>query len=182
MIIMAGRKRTSPKEEPVVFDRNETPYYADGNSPDDRMPERENLNWGRFGRFNIDPAIQARFPNLVLAWIVYSHRNEEDRENYQDAVERKYMPVLKSEVPEYDQDAYLTPFDQSERGNDKLIRRGGQIMMKRLKTYHKAENDYWNNMHRQQQDINASCLMSGFKPNVAQQTRTAVRESSIFQR
>lgn len=158
--------------------RDETTYY----NMDEREPIRENMNWGRFGRFNIDPSIQARFPNHVLSWIVYSRANEEDRGNYEDAIGRRYMPVLKSEVPEYDHDGYLSPFDQKEIGNDQLIRRGGQILMKRLEEHHKAENEYWNNQYRNNMDINNRFLMEGFRPSLVQQSRTVVPEADISRR
>lgn len=158
--------------------RDETSYY----NMDERAPLRENMNWGNFGRFNIDPSIQARFPNHVLCWVVYSRKNEEDKDNYEDAIGRYYSPVLKSEIPEYDHDGYLSPFDQKERGNDQLIRRGGQVLMKRMKEYHKAENDHWRQEYNQNMDINNRFLMEGFRPSMVQHNRTTVNENDIGRR
>jgi hypothetical protein len=167
-----------PEREDETFDR--TPRLAEERHNIARPHSiRPALNFGKLGRFNIDPIIQARFPHHVLAWVVYTRANEEERENYEYAIERGYIPVMKEEIAEYNRSAYMSPFDREQKGNDQLIRRGGQIMMKRLKEDHEAESNYWANEHLRQQDTRALFEVEGFRPSFHDMRKQKVAEGQI---
>ena len=102
-------------------------------------------------RFNLPEQLveNLRKSGYEPGWIAYSRAKVEDKENYFDAVDREYQPIMASEAPELSRKYDLNPFGSREE--DTLIRRGGQILMKRPIEAHLAEQQHYNEIHMRQQ-------------------------------
>ena len=102
-------------------------------------------------RFNLPEQLveNLRKSGYEPGWIAYSRAKTEDKENYFDAIDREYQPILASEAPELARRYELNPFGNREE--DSLIRRGGQILMKRPIEAHQAEQKHYNEIHLRQQ-------------------------------
>lgn len=114
--------------------------------------ERSPIVWNRGSRFNVPESVLKSDDDHAYSYICYSSGNEEQTENYWDAVDRHYKPVPPAEHPALSRDSGLSPFGNRDRdeGNN-FIRKGGQILMKRKKEYHEAENAHYDaENHRQQ--------------------------------
>ncbi len=110
--------------------------------------ERPPIVYSNGTRFNLPTDLINGDPDHKYSFIVYSSGNQEQKENYFEAIDRGYQPVRASEHPTLARRYNLSPFDRKEE--DDLIKRGGQILMKRPSDVHKAEEDYYNERtHRQ---------------------------------
>ena len=112
--------------------------------------ERPPIVFGSGSRFNIPISVIKDDPDHAYSFVVYSSGNEEQKENYFDAIDRGYKPVPASEHPSLARNYELSPFERREDG-DQLIRRGGQVLMKRPIELHDAENEHYDSEKQRQE-------------------------------
>lgn len=112
--------------------------------------ERPPIVFGGGTRFNVPPSVMKDDPDHVYGFVVYSSGNTEQKENYYEAMDRGWKPVPAAEHPSLSRGYEMTPFERREEG-DQLIRRGGQILMKRTTETHTAEQDYFDSEKQRQQ-------------------------------
>lgn len=113
--------------------------------------ERPPIVFGGGTRFNLPASVVKKLhdSNRVPGFVVYSSSNQDQKENYYDAVDRGYKPLRAEEFPELARQYELSPFDSKEE--TQLIRRGGQVCMVRDEEIHNAENDYYDEAKRRDQ-------------------------------
>lgn len=112
---------------------------------DDRPP----IVWNKGSRFNVPDSVLRSDEDHDYSYVVYSSGNIEQKENYYDAIERHYKPVAASEHPDLARNYELNPFGSRDEG-ESLIRKGGQVLMKRRKEYGQAEKSHYDSeIHRQ---------------------------------
>lgn len=110
---------------------------------------RKPLLYSQGSRFNIPKEVIDADPDHYYSFIVYSSMNEENRENFYDAIDRGYEAVKGSEHPILARRYDLSPFDK--KVEDDVIKRGGQILMKRPMEIHEEEMKIYNeHNHRQE--------------------------------
>jgi hypothetical protein len=140
--------------------------------------ERSPIVFGGGSRFNLPPAIIKRLSDndKVLGFVVYSSGNMEQKENYENALERGWKPLDAREFPELMRQYELSPFGSREE--DYLIKRGGQIAMVRDKNIDDAEKEYYDS-EKQRQEIMASMYKQADprypKPFIDERTRHRAR-------
>lgn len=114
--------------------------------------ERAPIVFGGISRFNLPPALVSRLKDNdeVASWVVYSSGNTEQKENYYNAIDRHYKPIAGCDYPELARQYEMSPFASREEG-DQLIRRGGQVLMKRALNVQEAEDDYYDSEKQRQE-------------------------------
>lgn len=112
--------------------------------------ERPPIAYGDGSRFNLPKEVIEKYKDngYSLSFVMYMCGKEEDKENYFSAIERGYTPVMASELPQLARRYSLSPFSQKEE--DSLVRRGGQVLMKRLSDVDIAEKENYSEMHARQ--------------------------------
>lgn len=129
-----------------------TPRSASSREAKGRISkERPPIVFGAGSRFNLPESVvkKIREDGQEPGFVVYSSGNTEQRENYDNAVERGWKPIQKCDYPELSRQSELSPFGKREE--DQLIRRGGQIAMVRDSEIHEAEQDYYDSEKQRQQ-------------------------------
>lgn len=111
--------------------------------------ERPPIVFNRGSRFNVPESVLKSDDDHAYSYIVYSSGNIEQKENYNDAIDRFYQPVLASDHPDLARNYEMNPF--GDRGEEQLIKRGGQVLMKRKKEIHEAENAHYDAENYRQQ-------------------------------
>ena len=89
-------------------------------------------------------------PDHKYSFVVYSSGNTDQKENYYDAMDRGWEPVPANEHPSLARNYELSPFGRIDEG-DQLIKRGGQILMKRTVELDEAEHRYYDSETQRQQ-------------------------------
>lgn len=114
--------------------------------------ERPPIVFGAGSRFNLPPSLVKRFKDdgKSVCFVVYSSGNVDQKENYDNAIERGYQPLTASMAPELARQYELSPFGTRDEA-DQLIRRGGQIAMIRDTEIHEAEDKYYDSENQRQQ-------------------------------
>lgn len=115
------------------------------------MEERPPIVFGLGSRFNLPDSVVKRLKEAgkVPGFVVYSSGNVEQKENYYNATDRHWKPLVASDFPELARQYELTPFSTKEE--DQLIRRGGQIAMVRDKEIDDAEKKHYDEANRREQ-------------------------------
>ena len=116
-----------------------------------RVPsQRSPIVFGTASRFNVPAEVMKDDPDHKYGFVVYSSGNVEQRENFYEAMDRGWKPVPAAEHPSLARNYELSPFGNREEG-DQLIRRGGQILMKRPLDIHEAEEEHYDSEKKRQQ-------------------------------
>ncbi len=113
--------------------------------------ERAPIVFGGGSRFNLPSKVIKKLhdSDKVIGFVVYSSGNVDQKENYNDAIDRGWRPLDSREYPELSRQYELSPFGVREE--DYLIRRGGQIAMIRDKEIDDAEKDYYDSEKQRQE-------------------------------
>lgn len=148
----SNEKKLSRRNSNV--DRSARPNVA--RSP--RTKEEEDFSpivFGGGSRFNLPISVVKKLEEegKVAAFVMCSSMNEEQKENYFNAVDRKWKPLDAREHPELRRNYELSPFGDSEQ--DHLVKKGGQIAMVRDKRIHDAETMHYDS-EKQRQEFMAS--------------------------
>ncbi len=120
---------------------------------DDRAPI--NIHVGQ-SRFNIDPELMEADPDHVYAYIAYMDGSEPRQDYIDDATERDWWPVKRSEHPMLQQKYCNDVFRAKDESGDDYIKRGGQLLMKRPRDYHEAENAAFANLNKKHEEFSKS--------------------------
>lgn len=112
--------------------------------------ERPPVSYGDGSKFNLPKEVVQKYKEngYSLSFIMYMCGKEEDKENYFDAIDRGYHPVMASELPQLARRYEISPFSQKEE--DSLVRRGGQVLMKRSIEQDRAEKEYYSEKNARQ--------------------------------
>jgi hypothetical protein len=113
--------------------------------------ERAPIVFGGGSRFNLPLNVvkKLRENGKEPGFVVYSSGNEEQKENYYNALDRGWKPLQACDYPELSRQYEMSPFAQKEESQ--LIRRGGQIAMTRDIELHNAEKDHYDSEKQRQQ-------------------------------
>lgn len=114
---------------------------------------RDPIVFGGNSRFNVPSQVLRDDPDHVYGFVVYSSGNTEQKENYYEAMDRGWKPVSASEHPSLARNYSMSPFKSNE-AEEELIRRGGQILMKRTVELQRAEDEHYD-AEKQRQDYMA---------------------------
>lgn len=147
----------SPETKPVRRSRSTDSRSFENRSANERAP----LTYGLISRFNIQDKVNKKYKDLGydICWIAYSVNNGETRENFFRHMDMGYEPILSAEEPDICRNYNISPFDdRNDRGENKLICRGGQALTK-IKTEDRQNflaqfddenrrNDYITAMHQ----------------------------------
>lgn len=145
---------------------NESPKYTrrsralDSRNFESRtVDQRPTFVYRGGSKFNVPLDVTDSDPDHVYSYVVYSSGNFEQRENYYEAMDRGWKPVAASQHPSLARNYNINPFGTRDEG-DQLIRKGGQVLMKRTieeddaeKAFYDAENrrqQYMSDMYKQQ--------------------------------
>lgn len=122
-----------------------TPRSRESRSATSRtVSQRPPMTFGQ-SKFNLPLSVvqKARDNGQEMGFVVYSRGNEEQRENYDEAVFRGWRPLRTSDYPELAPPEALSPFGKRQEETENLIRRGGQVAMVRDTETHQAEQEYY---------------------------------------
>lgn len=115
-----------------------------------KSQERAPMAYQNISKYNLPEYICKNDPDHEYGWIVYMSSNHDANDNYYDARERGWDPVLASMHPELSRIYSMDPHGQS--AENQFIRRGGQILMKRALEYLERENREYDVMKGAQLD------------------------------
>lgn len=112
--------------------------------------ERPPVSYGDGSKFNLPKEVVQKYEEngYSLSFVMYMCGKEEDRENYFDAIDRGYSPVMASELPQLARRYEISPFSTKEE--DGLVRRGGQVLMKRSSELDRKEKEYYSEKNARQ--------------------------------
>jgi hypothetical protein len=120
---------------------------------DPRESTRSPLNVATGSRFNVPEAVTASDPEHQYGFIAYSSGAEILQNTVDVAVEKGWWPVKRSEHPSLAQRYFNVNGDDDKAD---YVRKGGQILMKRLKEDHIAEQEAF----RQQAEAQRSSYLN----------------------
>ncbi len=121
--------------------------------------ERPALDFTIGTRFNIPTEITEGDPDHQYGFIPYMANGEQLQDVVDDAVERGWWPVLKSEHPLLAR-RYLTDlYGSNKTDRDNYIIKGGQIVMKRLRSIHDAEQDKFKELDKRNETFRKSMVL-----------------------
>jgi hypothetical protein len=121
--------------------------------------ERQALDYTMGSRFNVPQEITEGDPDHQYGFVPYMANGEQLQDVVDDAVERGWWPVSKSEHPTLAK-RYLTDLFGTNRTDQcDYIRKGGQIMMKISKEIHQAENAKWKSIDKKNEEFRKSMVL-----------------------
>jgi hypothetical protein len=103
-------------------------------------------------RFNIMQELMDNDPDHVYAFIAYMDGSEARQDLIDDATERDWWPVKRSDHPILERKYCNDVFRAKDVSGDDYIKRGGQLMMKRPRDIHDAEIAYFNSINRKSEE------------------------------
>lgn len=111
--------------------------------------QRTPIVYGTRSRFNFPEETIKRFKDMgyELNYVVISSGNQEQKENYYDALERGHEPLLASEDPSLARNYGMDPFGSRDDA-DQFIRKGGQVATKIKIETAQAERDHYNDENK----------------------------------
>jgi hypothetical protein len=119
---------------------------------------RPSISFHTGSRFNVPQEVMDADPEHQYAFIPYVQGGEPCQDVIDEATERGYWPVSKTEHPKlaqrYVNDLYAT----SNKGDD-YVKRGGQIMMRRPKELHEAENSEFLRINQRNEQLSKSMVL-----------------------
>lgn len=117
-----------------------------------KAEERAPLVYGSGSQFNVPEEIIKSDLDHKYCFVVRESMGEEQRENYYRSTRRGFFPVLASEHPSLSRNYDEGPFKKVSE-LDKYICCGGQILMKRRKEDHDAEEEMYNIQNMRERNI-----------------------------
>lgn len=135
--IMIHETDVSPSQETFRTDRKMQSRNWDDHS---KREQRKPISFSLGSRFNIQEHVKEE--GYSYAYIPYNVGGEEKRDLYFEAIDRRgFEPVKASSHPDLARRYDLSPFKRREE--DEFIHQGGQILMRRLEEYKKAEDEFY---------------------------------------
>lgn len=152
-IVVDVRDEDAPDAAPLRFNR-----AAHNRANTRRMNnERPPLDFSIGSRFNIPKEITEADPDNIYGFIPYMAGGEQLQDIVDDAVERGWWPVLKSEHPILARRYLSDVFGKTEQCD--YIKKGGQIAMKRSRIDHDHEMDQYKQMDKRNEELRKTMVL-----------------------
>jgi hypothetical protein len=119
---------------------------------DNRDP-RDPMNYLGIVSLNVPKEYVDSMPGWHFLFVAYSNNGKEFNKNVDDALNRGYTFVLRSEHPSLLKNSSINPFAGQENEMDKYYTMSGHILAKRPIEVHRRELDYINALNKDQDSV-----------------------------
>lgn len=147
----AHEEGETPKASRKASESVRVSRHSEGRAQTARVKkERPAITISLGSRFNLPKEILDD-PDYVYGWVAYSCSGEELQQGVEEAFDSYWLPVPKDEYPTLSRRYISDVFGRKEE--DQLIRKGGQILMKREREIDDEFNKAYNERNERDQEM-----------------------------